>query len=578
MAANTQDVLAFPSWAPDQHGIGPETSGVMLNVVPQKDGFGPFKSFEAFTAALPSECRGFFFARKSDGSILVFAGTRTELYTLDNTTFTWVNASKGGGPYSPVVNEDNWQFIQFNDLVIAVQVNTVPQKFILASSTDFEDLGGSPPQCAYIAVVGFFVVLTGLLSDPRRAQWSDLGAPEVWTAGVGLSDYQDMSDGGNCINLSGGDAFGVLFQQESIRSITYAPGSAVVFQINRISTQETLFAANSIINVGDKTFYCGAAGFKMIVGSGAPQPIGKERVDRTFFADVDTSNLQLMIGGSDPQSTRVYWAYKSAQGAEAAFDKVLLFDYILNEWTILSVMGQWLGSLARPGITLEGLDAIALGSITVSGAADNGAGLIRLTVSSLSTPYFDIVGQPFIVVQGIDPDYMNGTWRVTVVDPTHIDIVADQTGGAPPAFGAAYVSGGRIGGSLETIPFSLDSVTKASIAALAAFDTSNQLGFFTGPNLEAILETGDANPKGRTIEVNGLWPMTDCAEAMTSIAMKMSPVGADTYSTEYPMDDQGWAEAYVETRYARGRLRNPAGSTWTYAKGIAPDVSLAGES
>lgn len=575
MAANTQEVLDFPPYAPDLRSIDVQTSGVLLNVVAQKDGYGPFKSFEAFTSALPSASRGFFFARKSDGSIAVFAGTITELYELDNTSFNWVVVSKA--TYSPLVATDNWQFAQFNDLVIAVQVNTPPQKFALASSTLFADLGGSPPQAAFIAIVGFFVVLTGLLSDPRRAQWSDLGLPEQWTAGVGLSDFQDMSDGGNCINLSGGDAFGVLFQQESIRSITYAPGSAVVFQIARISTQETLFGNNSIINVGDRTFYCGAAGFKMIVGSGRPQSIGKERVDRTFFADVDTSNLQLLIGASDPTSTRVYWAYKSQQGAASLFDKVLVYDYELDQWTLLQISGEWLGSLARPGLTLEQLDAIASGALTVTGAANNGAGLIRLAVNATSTPFFNIAGQNFIVVQGINPAYMNGTWRVTIIDPTHIDIIATQTGGAPPAFGAAYVSGGAIGGSLDSLPFSLDSISKASVARLAAFDSTHKLGFFSGPNLEAIMETGDSFTKGRTVEVNGLWPMTDCVDAMTSVAMRMSPMVADTYSTEMPVDDEGWSEAYVETRYARGRLRNPAGSSWTYAKGIAPDVSLAGE-
>jgi hypothetical protein len=577
MAANTQAVLEFDQWAPDIEAIGAETSAIVLNVYPRKDGYGPFQSFEAFTGALPAASRGFFFARRSDGSIAVFAGTSTDLYKLDNTTFEWENVSKGGVSYGPLVATDNWQFAQFNDFVIAVQVNTAPQKFVLSSSTDFVDLGGSPPQAAFVAIVGFFVVLTGLLSDPRRAQWSDLGAPEVWTAGVGLSDYQDMSDGGNCINLSGGDAFGVLFQQESIRSITYAPGSATVFQIARISTQETLFANNSIINVGDKTFYCGAAGFKMIVGSGSPQPIGKERVDRTFFADVDTSNLQLVIGASDPTSTRVYWAYKSMQGAAGLFDKILLYDYALNEWTPLEISGEWLGSLARPGITLEQLDAIVSGALTVTGAANNGAGLIRLTLNATSSAFFNIAGQNFIVVQGVNPAYMNGTWRVSIIDATHIDIIGTQTGGAPPAFAAAYVSGGKIGGSLDSLPFSLDSISKASVAKLAAFGSTHKLGFFTGANLEAIMETGDANPKGRTVEINGLWPMTDCAEALCSVGGRMSPAEAVSYSPEFLADDQGWCEAYVETRYARGRMRCPAGSTWSYAQGIAPDVSLAGE-
>jgi len=198
-------------------------------------------------------------------------------------------------------------------------------------------------------------------------------------------------------------------------------------------------------------------------------------------------------------------------------------------------------------------------------------------LNATSSAFFDIAGQNFVVVQGINPAYMNGTWRVSIIDPTHIDIVATQTGGAPPAFGAAYVSGGKIGGSLDTLPFSLDSISKASVAKLAAFDSNNKLGFFTGENLEAIMETGDANPKGRTVEINGLWPMTDCADALCSIGMRMSPAETVTYSPEYGMDDQGWCEAYVETRYARGRMRCPAGSAWTYAQGIAPDVSLAGE-
>src|SRR6185436_2412227 len=130
MAANTQDVLEFQEWAPDIEAIGVQTSSVALNVYPRKDGYGPFQSFEAFTGALPSASRGFFFARKSDGSIAVFAGTSTELYRLDNTTFEWENVSKAS--YSPLVSTDNWQFVQFNDLVIAVQVNTPPQKFTLA--------------------------------------------------------------------------------------------------------------------------------------------------------------------------------------------------------------------------------------------------------------------------------------------------------------------------------------------------------------------------------------------------------------------------------------------------------------
>lgn len=567
----TAPTLPFPEWAPDLNDIGSNTSVDIVNCVPRADGYGPFKSLQGFTNALPGPCRGYFFSRRNDGSIAAFGATATDLYLLDNTTFTWVNVSQGGVPYAGLVGTAQWQFAQYNDLVIAVQANTPPQKYTLTAGGTFVDLGGTPPNAAFVSIVGFFVVLTGLLSNPRRIQWSDLGAPETWTAGVGLSDFQDMSDGGNVGNVSGGDAFGLFFQQESIRSLTYAPGSSTVFQIARISTQETLFADYSIINVGDRTFYIGASGFKMVVGSGAPQPIGKERVDRWFFGSVDTSALQLVIGASDPTSTRVYWAFKTLQGTADLFDVILAYDYALNRWSRLLVSGQYLATLAKPGLTLEQLDALAPGALQVLGAANNGAGLIRLTLNETSNQYYDIAGQNFIVVQGvIGTVEANGTWVVNIIDPTHIDLIGST-------FVHAYVSGGAIGGSLDALPFSLDSISKASAAELSAFSPTAKLGFFAGPTLEAVMETAEGDPQGRTVEINGVRPITDCETAMCSLGSRLSPSGAVLYSVEAIVDDQGWAPQLVESRYVRGKTRIPAGAVWTYAGGMQPDVGLAGE-
>jgi hypothetical protein len=53
------------------------------------DGYGPFPDFSAYTAALPANCRGGFYALKSDGSVITFAGTSNKLYKLSNIDFTW---------------------------------------------------------------------------------------------------------------------------------------------------------------------------------------------------------------------------------------------------------------------------------------------------------------------------------------------------------------------------------------------------------------------------------------------------------------------------------------------------------
>lgn len=564
--------IEFGQFAPDLTDLGSASSVDIVGCVPRADGYGPFKDLNTFTSALPGPCRGYFFARRSDGSIAIFAGTATELYLLDNTTFTWGNVSKA--TYSPLVAGDNWQFAQFNDLVIAVQVNTAPQKFTLSSSTQFADLGGSPPSAGRVAIVGFFVMLTKLLTNPRRVQWSDLDAPEQWTAGVGLSDFQDLPDGGSTHAISGGDAYGLVFQDESIRSLTYAPGSAAIFQINRISTQESLFAEYSVINAGDKTFYCGAAGFKMVVAGGAPVAIGKERVDRFFFGDVDRGNLQLVIGACDPTATRVYWAYKSGQGNAGLFDKILCYDWSIGqggEWSLIPMSGEYLASLAKPGLTLEQLDAIAPGALTVLGAANNGSGLIRLTLNATSNANFSIAGQNFIVVQGVTgTTEANGTWRVNIINSTHIDLVGS-------AFVHAYVSGGAIGGSLDALPFSLDSVAKSATAQLSAFSPTHKLGFFNGANIEATMETPEQDGEGQMIFTSGLRPVTDCAASMCSVGWRNNPNATVAYTTEAAIDDMGWAPQLVESRYQRGKLRCPAGASWSYARGLQPDGQAAGE-
>lgn len=574
-----QKTIPFPAYAPDLTTLGMPASSLISGAVPRADGYGPFKSFQEFTSMLPGDCRGYFFARRSDGSVAIFAGTVNELYLLDNSTFAWGLVSKGGGPYSGLTTGANWRFAQFNDLVIAVQRGDPPQKYNLASGGTFVDLGGSPPQAAHIAVINGFLVLTGLLSSPRRIQWSDLFAPEVWTAGVGLSDFQDLPDGGNVHGITGGDYFGMVFQDEPIRRITYVPGSPVVFQITKVIDQDPLFAEYSVVQASDRAFYLSGQGFKMVQAGGSPVPIGKEFVDRFFFGDVDAANLQLVIASADPSVTRAYWAYKSKAGAAGLFDKVLCYDWSIKDrpWSILPISGFFLAALAKPGLTLEQLDAIAPTPLIVLGAADNGSGKVRLTLNALSNSDFSLgsvadgPSQNNCTVYGIVGTVeANVTTKYVIVDATHIDL-------PNVAFSNAYVSGGNIGGSLDKLPFSLDSISSAAIAALSMVGTNGRVGFFNGENMEAILETGEVDLEGSTVFVEAVRPMTDCADVVASIGGRFRAQDAVAYTGENGLEDDGVCPIEVETRYARARLRMPAGSIWTYASGIQPLAQEAGE-
>ena len=354
-------LLQFGEYRPDVSDYEGATTKTILNVIPRGDGYGPFPGESPYTGSLPAACRGAFYALKSDGSVITFAGTETKLYKLNNTDYTWDDVSKAAGSYSLLTSNAQWRFAQTGNLVFATQANDLLQVFDLSSSTEFDDALGSPPQAAYIDVVGRFIVLSGLLSNPFRIQWSglnDFNSSNSWTSGVNSSDYQDFPDGGIVRGVAGGE-FGTVFQDQAIRRMTYVPGSPVVFQIDRISQDKGLLAPYSIIRAGELVFFFSSHGFQKISPGGFPEPIGRERVDRTIQADLDYGNLQLFIGASDPRSSRIYWSYKSVDGQAGLYDKIIGYDFALDRFFPIEVTGEYLLGISQTGITLESLDSIS---------------------------------------------------------------------------------------------------------------------------------------------------------------------------------------------------------------------------
>jgi hypothetical protein len=561
--------IPFPEFRPDVDDFRGQHTQVMSGILPRGDGWGPFPDLQAYTAALPSACRGFFSSRKTDGSILVIAASATRLYTLNNTTLTWVPVSKvtaltsisnadpavftksshglvagdalvlstngtlptglsvgtvyyviaeglttdefevstsvggdavatsgaGSGThsmtyfYTSVATTEHWQFAQFGGSVIAVQANSAPQVLTLATPTAFADLGGSPPNASFVAVVGRFVVLSGLTSTPLRVQWSGLDAITTWTPGTNFSNYFDAPDGGIVRGVAGGE-FGIVLQESTARRMVYVPGATPAFQIERITEDKGLLAPYSIVRAGERVFFLSQQGFQEF-SAGALTPIGKERVDRTILADINLSALKYCIGAADPSATRVYWAWKSNSASGDAFNKMIAYDYGLQRWSpVIDVSGEYLYSLVKPGLTLEGLDAIS--------------------------------------------------------------------------------------GSIDALEFTLDSVQAALSSRLAAFDTNHELGFFDGDNVEAVMETPEQGGDRRMI-VRGFFPRTDAETVYGSTRYRINAQSALSQTSETLVNEIGFCPQRIDTRLARGRVRIPAGEVWTYCMGIEPEFGQTGK-
>jgi hypothetical protein len=438
--------------------------------------------------------------------VAIVAGTKYFVKTvLDANTFT-ISATAGGAAintastgtgthsvtwlYSSVSSDAQWQFAQFGNLVFATQKNAVLQVYNLASSSAFADTAGSPPQANYISVVGRFLVLSGLLSNPFRIHWSGLNDTTNWTSGVGSSDYQDFPDGGIVRGVAGGE-FGTVFQDQAIRRMSYIPGSPLIFQIERIAQDLGLFAPYSIVRAGSLIFFHSAQGFYKIAPGGLPEQIGREKVDRTFFDDLDKTELRMFIGASDPRSTRAFWAYKSTSGTTALYDKILGYDYALGRFFKVSMTGEYLLGMSQPGITLENLDTLSA--------------------------------------------------------------------------------------SIDALAASLDSFAVSTQPLIAQFNSAHKLGFFSGANLEATMETAEQGTDGRRIFVNGFRPVTDASSVYGSASYRERVSDTTTSLAEIAMNSRtGRCDMRRSTRYSRMKVRIPASTAWTFAAGVEPDIRQEG--
>jgi hypothetical protein len=565
-------LLPAGDYRPDVSDYEGQATRNILNVIPRGDGYGPFPGFSPYTSALPASCRGAFYALKSDGTVVTFAGTVDRLYRLSNSDFTWRNVSAtrpvsaitngspgvvvypnafaandpvvlettgtlpaplvpgttyyvsfvGNGPagfslcavpdgprinttsngsgthsitamYPALSNTAQWQFAQTGNLVFATQANAVLQVFDLSSATEFSAALGSPPQAAYVSVVGRFLVLSGLLSTPYRIQWSGLNsfnAPASWTSGVNSSDFQDFPDGGIVRGVAGGEA-GIIFQDQAIRRMSYVPGSPIIFQIDRITQDKGLYAPYSIIRAGERIFFYAGQGFHRIEPGGMPEQIGREKVDRTFLADLDKGNLQLFLGAADPRSTRVYWAYKSLSGTVGTYDKLLGYDFLLDRFFPVSVHGEYLLGVSQTGLTLENLD--------------------------------------------------------------------------------------RISSSLDALTLSLDAYATAVQPEIAQFDGGHVLGFFRGANLEATIESPEQGTDENRITLRGFRPVTDAATLYGSVSYRDTPSATATAGAEVPVNARtGRCDVMRDTRYARFKVRIPTATSWTFCAGVVPDLTEGG--
>ncbi len=317
-------MLAFSPFEPDRALFNPTASELSVNALPVADGWGPMPSLIPFSDALPGTCVGATYVRNSDGGFFLIAGTQTNLYRLTGTS--WTEISGTSAPYS-VPDDDRWQFARYGNRLIATALGSPPQFLDVDLGGDFADLPNAP-EAKYVCVAGDFVVFGHLVNEPYTLKWSGINDSEYWTVGERGSDFQLLPDGDEITGLFGAPKGAYVFQRNSMRTMAFNPASGYTFTIDVVHPTRGSLAPLSIVQVGpgDFVFLCQDGFFR---GSGGQvTPIGVERVDKWFFAAIDTEDLIVVRGVADPFEKIVWFQYPILDGGYT----LLGYKWSLDRW------------------------------------------------------------------------------------------------------------------------------------------------------------------------------------------------------------------------------------------------------
>jgi hypothetical protein len=354
--------IPFGEYLPDLPSYKNPGLKVATNVLPQGPDYGPFLSPVVYSSALEGRCQGAVSTKDKDGNTSNYAGDATKLYKMAATVYG--DASLAGG-YS-TLEEELWSFTRFNDHLIATNFSDYPQKVSVFSGGGFSNLT-TELKARYVTTINSFVVFgnTFDLTDgnvPHRVRWSALNDDTDYVVDPSTqSDFQDLDASKGWVRQVVGGEVGIIFQEQAISRMSYV-GSPTIWRFDEVESGKGTKSPGSVVKVGNIIFYLGLDGFYAFDG-GQSIPIGANKVDKTFFSEVDTNYIGRVSGTADLDNQVVYWAYAASGNTNGLSNKILAYNYspsAKTRWTQIEPGNlETLYTSLSEGFTLETLDSIS---------------------------------------------------------------------------------------------------------------------------------------------------------------------------------------------------------------------------
>jgi hypothetical protein len=521
-----EDRIAFGEYTPDLPPLVNSGLSVARNTVPVQSGYqgiNKLVDFADFTA-LDDRARGAIAGIDPEGNPYNFAGTETNLWASRAVT---EKVSFVDDAYN-CSGELYWEFVVYGSQgkhhVVAVNSADDTQYFTLGISEDFKQLGNPDltgtvaPRGKHVGVIANFLMLGNTYDlvngqDDTAIHWSAIDDIFNWptpgsdVASAVQSGRQPLQgNGGSVQRVVSGSEVGAVFQENSIWRVDYRGGD-VVFELSRVEPERGLLIPAVALPFGRQVFYLAEDGFYLFDYT-TSTPIGRERVDRTFLADVDSEFFHRVSAIEDPDTQRIHILYPGSGHSGGTPNKMLIYDWGLNRWSHAEVTAEWLTLSVAAGVDLD--------------------------LPSPGTPD--------------DPD------------------ASGEGGTNYPEGGVDGIH------STTTVPLSSFDQRVAATGALrmGAYSTSDILQGFTGTRLAATLETGrrELIPGSRALAI-GARPLVDSADPTVQVASLSRANKIGKFSNPaHVKDDDGQANFRVDGRYHSFRVNLPAG--WDNA--LAMDV------
>lgn len=345
-------------WLPDSPDFEKEGNTESLNVIPKDKSVGPFPSFGSISTALGTRCQGAIFVRLANGTGNIFAGDSTKLYRATSTTFSDVSRLAGGA-YT-CASDGFWSFSLFGSNLTAWNGNDAPQTFNVDSDSNFSALGGSPPTALYSCIAGDFVMTGNQTANRARVQWSAINNSASWaTSQTTQASQQDLPDGGWIQGLVGIPYAAVVFQEFAIKLASYE-GPPIIYRFSKIQDGLGCSIPGSIANYRDLIFFYDISGFYMLQGAATVTPIGEQRVNKWFQANVNQNYLARCNAAIDPVNGLYALGFPDTTSVSGEINHILIYAWTVDKWAHVQAGNlEYLFSAAsQTSLTLDQLDTI----------------------------------------------------------------------------------------------------------------------------------------------------------------------------------------------------------------------------